>query len=118
MGKCDFNLPSYIGKEPKYETLTVVGEDHEPMEEEQHVFKGDTVKFPDAQLTFRISCSKAAPKISGASSSASRSVIGRVTKPKSAAAIEPAPAVTTSASEAVEASSSSETTTEVNFAAI
>ena len=47
VGKCDFNLPSYIGKEPKYETAMIVEADYQTTGEER-VLKGNATLYPGA----------------------------------------------------------------------
>ena len=53
VGKCEFNLPFYIGKEPKYHTAAIVDESYQASEGE-HVLKGDVQKFPGAKIVFRV----------------------------------------------------------------
>lgn len=45
VGKCDFDMPRYIDKIPKYETASIVGESHQAGEDER-VLKGNVEKFP------------------------------------------------------------------------
>ena len=49
VGKCEFNLPFFIGKEPKYHTAAIVDESYQASADEL-VLKGNVQKFPDAKI--------------------------------------------------------------------
>ena len=57
VGKCEFNLPNFIGKEPKYHTAVIVDESYQATGD-QLVLKGDVQKFPGAKIKFRVSVLK------------------------------------------------------------
>ena len=61
VGKCEFDLESYIGKEPKYQTAVIVEESYQATEDER-VLKGKAGEYPGAEICFRISVSKSMPR--------------------------------------------------------
>ena len=81
VGKCDFDLASFIGKEPKYQTAHLVEESHEATGPGEYVLRGTNLeKYGGAQIQFRVSCSKYVSKNAGGAAGDSASVRSQIKK--------------------------------------